>query len=268
MTEVNCSTEALVEAAAHAAYEANRAYCAAIGQLSRLSWADSEKWRPWASALERQRSSARSRARVAISGNTPERSHERWLAEKAAAGWKYGPTRNQKAKEHPCCVPYEDLPPEDKRKNRIYVAVVQSMISALENGTPIDKPDLAPLNTEMLQNNERAISAAAHALHEASRAYRIAIGEICHPGWQNIPDWQEANARGTVIAVIQGCTPEMAHERWRSQMELYGWSWGPEEDIGAKKHPCLARYSLLPPKHHAKSRLCVEVARAMLSALG
>ena len=46
MTEVNCSTEALVEAAAHAAYEANRAYCAAIGELSGLSWADAEKWRP------------------------------------------------------------------------------------------------------------------------------------------------------------------------------------------------------------------------------
>lgn len=228
MTEVNCSTEALVEAAAHAAYEANRAYCAAIGELSGLSWADAEKWRPWASALEWQRVSIKNSVLSMMGGETPEQAHE--------------------------------------NKNRIRVAVVQAMISALRDRDR--SADLPPLNAEMLQNNERAISAAAHALHEASRAYRVAIGQICHPGWQNIPDWQEANARGTVLAVIQGYTPEMAHERWRSQMELYGWSWGPEEDIDAKKHPCLARYSLLPPKHHAKSRLCVEVAHAMLSALG
>jgi hypothetical protein len=266
MTEGNFSTEVLVEAAAHAAYEANRAYCAAIGELSGLSWADAEKWRPWASAPEWQRASTKNSVLGVIGGETPEQAHERWFAEKAADGWRYGPVRSQEGKEDPCFVPYEELPPGQKRKNRIRVAVVQAMISAL--GDRARSTDLPPLNAEMLQNNERAISAAAHALHEASRAYRIAIGEICHPGWQNIPDWQEANARGTVIAVIQGCTPEMAHERWRSQMELHGWSWGPEEDIGAKKHPCLARYSLLPPKHHAKSRLCVEVARAMLSALG
>lgn len=265
MTEGNFSTEVLVEAAAHAAYEANRAYCSAIGELAQLSWSDAGEWRPWASAPEWQRASTKNSVLGVIGGETLEQSHERWLAEKTADGWRRGPIKDSRAKEDPRVVPYADLPPEQQRKIKVFVAVVQAMASAL--GRPMQGAAAAIPSAEGMLQNGSAISAAAHALHEASRAYRVAIGEICHAGWQNIPDWQEANARGTVIAVIQGYTPEMAHERWRSQMELYGWSWGPEEDIGAKKHPCLARYALLPPKHHAKARLCVEVAHAVLSAL-
>ena len=35
-----------------------------------------------------------------------------------AAGWKYGPVRDELKKEHPCLVPYEDLTEEEKDYDR------------------------------------------------------------------------------------------------------------------------------------------------------
>lgn len=115
-------TDTIIEAAARASHEANRAYCIAIGDLSQPSWDDAPDW---------QRSSARNGVRGVMAGDTPEQSHESWLAEKAATGWKYGPVKNPEAKEHPCFVPYAELPPEQQRKDHVYVAVVRAVIAAL-----------------------------------------------------------------------------------------------------------------------------------------
>lgn len=40
--------------------------------------------------------------------------HEVWAEERMAQGWHYGPHRNDSSKEHPCLVPYEDLPESEK----------------------------------------------------------------------------------------------------------------------------------------------------------
>lgn len=118
-----CSTNR-VEAAARAAHEANRAYCIAIGDTSQPSWDDAPDW---------QRSSAINGVQGVIDGNGPEQSHESWLAEKAATGWKYGPVKNPDSKEHPCFVSYADLPDSQRRKDDVYVCVVRSMLAALND---------------------------------------------------------------------------------------------------------------------------------------
>jgi hypothetical protein len=41
---------------------------------------------------------------------TPEQSHEGWLEQKRADGWCYGPTNDADLKQHPCYVPYAELP--------------------------------------------------------------------------------------------------------------------------------------------------------------
>jgi hypothetical protein len=53
----------IIEAAAEAAHEANRVYCAAIGDLSQPSWKDANDW---------QRDSARKGVAGALAGNSPE----------------------------------------------------------------------------------------------------------------------------------------------------------------------------------------------------
>ena len=60
-------------------------------------------------------------------GSEPSHSHEEWLKEKAATGWKYGPVKDLAKKEHPCFVPYDELPPEQKAKNALFVGVVNAL---------------------------------------------------------------------------------------------------------------------------------------------
>lgn len=114
--------EKKIEACARAAHEANRAYCAALGDTSQAPWDDAPEW---------QKSSARNGVVGALNGNTPEQSHESWLAEKAATGWKYGPVKDPEKREHPCFVPYAGLPPEQRAKDGVFVAVVRAMGAAL-----------------------------------------------------------------------------------------------------------------------------------------
>ncbi len=40
--------------------------------------------------------------------------HEVWAETRIAQGWTYGEQRNDELKTHPCLVPYEELPEEEK----------------------------------------------------------------------------------------------------------------------------------------------------------
>ena len=44
--------------------------------------------------------------------------HEVWAETRIKQGWKYGEWRNDELKTHPCLVPYEDLPEEEKEYDR------------------------------------------------------------------------------------------------------------------------------------------------------
>jgi hypothetical protein len=59
--------------------------------------------------------------------------HEAWCDHKIADGWKYGPVKDAGKKEHPCLVPYDELPPEQKAKDYVFRAIVTSLISRLDD---------------------------------------------------------------------------------------------------------------------------------------
>ncbi|MDR3218195.1 MAG: Ryanodine receptor Ryr [Dysgonamonadaceae bacterium] len=44
--------------------------------------------------------------------------HEVWAAARIAEGWKYGVERNDERKEHPCLIPYKELPENEKEYDR------------------------------------------------------------------------------------------------------------------------------------------------------
>lgn len=44
--------------------------------------------------------------------------HEVWAQSRISQGWTYGPERNDALKQHPCLVPYEDLPEVEKAYDR------------------------------------------------------------------------------------------------------------------------------------------------------
>jgi len=114
--------EQRIERCAQAAHEMNRIYCQANGDDSQPTWEAAPDW---------QKSSAINGVRGALSGNTPEQSHESWLAEKSATGWKYGLVKDPEKKEHPCFVPYAELPPAQQQKDHLFIATVKAMFEAL-----------------------------------------------------------------------------------------------------------------------------------------
>lgn len=60
-------------------------------------------------------------------GMTPRMLHDAWCHEKRAQGWTHGPEKDAALKTHPCLVPYWDLPPEQRTKNYVFVAIVEAM---------------------------------------------------------------------------------------------------------------------------------------------
>jgi len=63
--------------------------------------------------------------------------HEIWSALRLGEGWKYGKTRNDRLKEHPCLVAYENLPENEKEFDRKMAMGTLKVIKIL--GYRIDK---------------------------------------------------------------------------------------------------------------------------------
>ena len=106
-----------IDKVARLAHEANKAYCETLGDNSQPSWEDAPEW---------QKTSARKGVifHCLNPQATPQNSHESWLEEKRAEGWKYGPVKDPENKEHPCFVPYNELPPEQQKKDAIFTQIM------------------------------------------------------------------------------------------------------------------------------------------------
>ena len=57
--------------------------------------------------------------------------HDVWARQRIAEGWRYGPTRNDERKEHPCLVTYEELPDNEKEYDRNTAMETLKVISLL-----------------------------------------------------------------------------------------------------------------------------------------
>ncbi|MCQ2296889.1 MAG: Ryanodine receptor Ryr [Bacteroidales bacterium] len=44
--------------------------------------------------------------------------HEVWAQGRISEGWTFGPVRNDALKQHPCLIPYEELPESEKNYDR------------------------------------------------------------------------------------------------------------------------------------------------------
>lgn len=57
--------------------------------------------------------------------------HEVWAQQRMAEGWKYGPSRSDAAREHPCLIPYDDLSESEKDYDRNMAQETLKVILAL-----------------------------------------------------------------------------------------------------------------------------------------
>lgn len=101
-------------------HEVNRAYCQSLGDFSQPPWAEAPDW---------QKESAVMGVTFHLENPTagPEGSHNSWLAQKERDGWHYGPIKDPEKKEHPCYVPYTELPQAQQSKDYIFTAIVHAL---------------------------------------------------------------------------------------------------------------------------------------------
>lgn len=105
---------------AQVCHEANAAYCRTLLDNSQPPWEEAPEW---------QQSSAINGVDFHVSNPNAgdSASHENWMKEKLADGWTYGPTKDPANKKHHCIVPFEQLPPEQQAKDRLFRAIVHAL---------------------------------------------------------------------------------------------------------------------------------------------
>jgi RyR domain len=105
---------------ARVCHEANVALCRGLGEDTSGHWDEAPQW---------QRDSSISGVRFALAnpdaGDSAQ--HDAWMSDKIKDGWIYGEVKDAEAKTHPCIVPFEQLPPHQQAKDRLFRAIVKAL---------------------------------------------------------------------------------------------------------------------------------------------
>jgi hypothetical protein len=109
-----------VKDAARICHSVNKAYCESLGDFSLV---------PWDESPENIQDSAIDGVlyHIAHPKAAPSDSHNNWLRFKVEEGWVYGPVKNAETKEHPCILPYEELPDHQRAKDFIFRGLVHAL---------------------------------------------------------------------------------------------------------------------------------------------
>lgn len=101
-------------------HQANKALCELNGDYSQVDWDNAPGW---------QKASAENGVTFTINnpGAPASANHDSWLKEKTDNGWVYGEVKDADKKTHPCCVPYEQLPDNQKSKDYLFKGIVEGL---------------------------------------------------------------------------------------------------------------------------------------------
>jgi hypothetical protein len=108
-----------IEGLARICHEVNRGLCGALGDDSQVPWEVAPDW---------QQRSAIDGVRHALDPTKeahPSGSHEHWVRDKVSHGWTYGDIKSEHKKQHPCLVPFHELPKEQQLKDHLFLTVVK-----------------------------------------------------------------------------------------------------------------------------------------------
>ena len=109
-----------IEHIAKVCHQANKAWCEENGDFTQCNWEEATQWQRYSAIIG-----------VEFRLNNPDAPesalHDAWLAVKVADGWKYGEVKDPEAKTHPCIVPYNELPEFQRKKDALFLAIVDSL---------------------------------------------------------------------------------------------------------------------------------------------
>lgn len=106
-------------------HDVNKSYCKTIGDLTQKGWDNAPDW-------QKESAIAGVIFHLQNPNAQPEDSHNSWLKQKEADGWKYGETKDPEKKEHPCFVPYNMLPVQQQKKDLLFISIVNCFRDLVE----------------------------------------------------------------------------------------------------------------------------------------
>jgi len=109
-----------IEDIARVAHDTNVSYCHVLGEETQGLWDEAPEW-------QRQSTLNGVRFRLVNESTSVSAQHDQWLDSKYADGWVYGPVKDADVKQHPCLVPFKELPIEQQLKDYLFVAVVRAL---------------------------------------------------------------------------------------------------------------------------------------------
>lgn len=112
------------------------------------------------------------------------------------------------------------------------------------------------------------IELCARGAHEMNRAWCIFIGDNSQKPWDEAPDWQKASCRDGVLGILEGNTPEQAHENWLRHKQATGWRYGKVKNEETKEHPAIMLYGDLPPEQKIKDQIYRDAVLIAARAYG
>lgn len=166
---------------AQVAHLINLAYCAALGDTSHAAWEDAPEW-------QRQSLVAGVEMHLANPDATPEQSHESWLAQKVADGWVYGEVKDAEKKEHPCCLPYADLPESQKAKDYLFRATVHALKDIPDGEEALSKVADLEQQLALAKAGVGPVAAPSPIVIGANPAGYVPVKYIGHR-----PEWTDLN---------------------------------------------------------------------------
>lgn len=110
-----------IEEIAKVAHEVNRAFCNSIGDDTQFAWEGAPEWQRKSAVEGVEFLKKNPKAK-------PSDTHDSWLISKEKDGWKYGLIKDAVKKEHPCFVPYDALPIEQRSKDYVFQGVVRALL--------------------------------------------------------------------------------------------------------------------------------------------
>lgn len=105
------------------------AFAHAVNGLACFALNDGMTLPPWEETTDAHKNSIMNKVAAVLSNPnpTPDGNHQNWMKVKQAEGWVYGPEKNEESKQHPCMVPYDQLPENQKVKDSLFIGVVKSL---------------------------------------------------------------------------------------------------------------------------------------------
>ena len=134
--------------------------------------------------------------------------HEVWAAARFAQGWVYGPTRNDARREHPCLVPYDELPEAEKTLDR--EAALGTLKAMLALGYRLVPP--RPSDATATTSDDAQLASLISLLQEGSQPELESYVPLWHghveEHWARHPELY----RLLGVRLAEGGSPLLAHD--------------------------------------------------------